>query len=929
MIDTSTYPSRDLKITVGLRSREGDFALDDSYLRMVFASTAGIGSLTSANQSTAGTTGFVPTPIVSSTHPAQIAFGHGASFSPATGGYVDVNETNYVQLNYGMVAGRRINTQFNMCYDFVTDFGSGPVHLSTCTGGNMNPCAEDENKTAYRADYGVFNIERPAASAAATPETKYPLFTQIAGKPFDMDLVLYLGAPFNVEGTLSQDAVFEVDFSRVTMPAADAESNTSIFVNRNTDAIIPNTSQFITLPAGDSRETFTTTANFALKRATMCVNYLVDVNNTIVIHTYDDPTANSDFERLYNTEADFNDSAGACAIDCASGGSGCYDCLKENFGERICARDDFAIRPAAFNMEIYDKNQNTSGAARFIQDNLNRPTLPIDLVAEYKYRLESNATLFGSDQAAPLYSKAFTKGDNLVIDFSSIDNNDTSASIYNLNNASCQDTNSSALALVYINGAVGGLENNQSAAIDFNGTNQLFHGNAGYYLLRITDSSFTRVDQEDDISNAYPDTPGCTSNSNMVNTLDINQNNGELNGCAFSSDHALSGGGNTYSDLNLTLWPNDFNLSNIRLIASPNETVDPNYVYMNDLNLTQCRKMGAKYDGSIMAHGAAGGLMTNYSRGCFGDIIDVNTTYDLNTSGTPVDTINFVYQATNEDNSSQPMSESNDTNFSVVHKGTIFDKGRGDINILFNIKKSYTTPACPARVEFHEMNASLAPSPTDNIHINAYLQNDFIPSGSRDINTNKLFYYARVIPSERLYDDVTERSIQTPLSVLIFNPNFCTPGFDINTTTNQNQIRSNGWWINTRHNSTQGEGNITLAQNAVLKQGTSSDWSINPLNIPLDGGQNQDITIDRGAAPTLPLRITADIDLSNSSCWLLYRGFDADGPEGDGNDNISAPALLPYFDVRFIGESSWTGKGNLGSVIDSAPNSKKIKRMAW
>jgi hypothetical protein len=51
--------------------------------------------------------------------------------------------------------------------------------------------------------------------------------------------------------------------------------------------------------------------------------------------------------------------------------------------------------------------------------------------------------------------------------------------------------------------------------------------------------------------------------------------------------------------------------------------------------------------------------------------------------------------------------------------------------------------------------------------------------------------------------------------------------------------------------------------------------------------------------------------------WLIF----------NPDDNTKAPS--PFYKVRFIGDSIWTGVGKTGNVVDINASSKKTERLDW
>jgi hypothetical protein len=144
------------------------------------------------------------------------------------------------------------------------------------------------------------------------------------------------------------------------------------------------------------------------------------------------------------------------------------------------------------------------------------------------------------------------------------------------------------------------------------------------------------------------------------------------------------------------------------------------------------------------------------------------------------------------------------------------------------------------------------------------------------------------------------------------------------------------WYLATTHNSSLGDGSVRLVRSPndslgnVLTNGViegqgdpkfyvSNAYS-NDINISiLNNGTNADLRVHRGNAPTIPLTVAISLmtGVNGTSNWLIYNQFDP----------INAPE--PYYKVRFIDRSVWTGEGDKGVVVDGAASYYKSRRLDW
>ena len=97
----------------------------------------------------------------------------------------------------------------------------------------------------------------------------------------------------------------------------------------------------------------------------------------------------------------------------------------------------------------------------------------------------------------------------------------------------------------------------------------------------------------------------------------------------------------------------------------------------------------------------------------------------------------------------------------------------------------------------------------------------------------------------------------------------------------------------------------------------------NVLDIRSTDGTYYFINTLRGGNPSLPMTVAIDLDDVGSpdmSPWLIY---------GDTLNGISSDKPEPFYKVRFIDDSSWTGIGLEGSIVDRDVGISKTKRMDW
>jgi len=200
-------------------------------------------------------------------------------------------------------------------------------------------------------------------------------------------------------------------------------------------------------------------------------------------------------------------------------------------------------------------------------------------------------------------------------------------------------------------------------------------------------------------------------------------------------------------------------------------------------------------------------------------------------------------------------------------------------------------------------------------------------------DNNATFYYGRTRASQYFYEDITEPSVITPIIINVYCTSSVTcSDYDINIVADRTD--ESNWYLSMDHDADRGDGNVTVKVGTPLIEPVATaatDQAIN--NITFNSGNaanimiitnaiNNDVNVSRGTvAPplTVPLELVQDGDSSAppyTNEWLIYN-----------KDFPTVPD--PFYKVRFIGNSAWTGTGNTGDVVNINASRKKSKRMDW
>ena len=358
----------------------------------------------------------------------------------------------------------------------------------------------------------------------------------------------------------------------------------------------------------------------------------------------------------------------------------------------------------------------------------------------------------------------------------------------------------------------------------------------------------------------------------------------------------------------LTFIPHHFTLSNVRLNNHGQSTL----TYLsNDLN------MSAHLDVTIAAANKDEGVTSNFKANFYENPIDVDMNVtDWNT------TLPKRHPSEIED------SAINIENVHDIPTPQLLGFGQPDVNgthtipwnesnttqkLMFNYARNNNQPVNPFTVPGSDVNITVSSRYTGTA-----------PEGTADINgtalaadTNATFAFGRVKSSDDFYEDILTFNVLTPISVVVYCDLWagCTAlGID----TINGQTDESNWWLSTGHNETRGDGNITLVSPPTVIEGAGSPTVTTDVTI-LANGRDGNITVTSGST-TLPMTVEIMLDTTPSTdtnSWLIYNPDDA----------ILDPT--PFYKVRFINRSGWSGVGATGHVLDVNASSRKTKRLNW
>lgn len=238
--------------------------------------------------------------------------------------------------------------------------------------------------------------------------------------------------------------------------------------------------------------------------------------------------------------------------------------------------------------------------------------------------------------------------------------------------------------------------------------------------------------------------------------------------------------------------------------------------------------------------------------------------------------------------------------------------------IMFNYERFNNVPINPFIVDENETSISVESTYTSTATPAA-------PEGSASITGSELndqnatFAFARTKSSKFFYDNVLAASVITPISVVVYCDTFPTCTELPDNIEVGGKINEPYWWLSFAHNRATGDGNVTLQKGSVT-EGSGPNWDVLPktVNITTNAVDNT-ISVSQGAGAVLPLTVEIDLDTTpttDTNSWLIYNP-----------DSNTVPT--PFYRVRFIGQSGWTGHGKTGHVVDSNASKEINKRLSW
>ena len=564
----------------------------------------------------------------------------------------------------------------------------------------------------------------------------------------------------------------------------------------------------------------------------------------------------------------------------------CMECIYGSKTVALCSRDNFSIRPEAFDIKIKDT------------DGVNTVNIPntANLSAGYNYSFDINATNHANSNATPGYT----------VSFSDNDRNATFNWEPNGRTVSGCDSNASIPITFY-------LGNGETSNQDRN------HTNVGRYQFSIIDTDWTNKDKSPTHhvgTTNWIAGDDCLAGSNVPLYNVANPYNSNLVGCDISSSHTNLNISENYSDYNLTFRPHHFNLAFSFTKGTDYTTTlinQTDWVYMNNIAIDE--NMSIRYSGLISAQGANNGLLSNFVDNCYAEpvTLDVNLTYPI-TAGLP----NFRSRLQEHNATGNLWRDSNNI---IINPATNTEFNLLTLNTDSFLKASTGAVDMNLSINF-DRNQSLFVNPIEltleNLQVKCQVAGDCTSYSEQIINHNPDVNMTTNSTIRYLYGRThapRQRFVGANGSAFIYYEAYCNgAGCDKNLLPNGNPSKytdDSRWFVNTAHDPVT-DGDIGV----VSQKGTSNFVQIGTIanatgqtTAPLDYENTAGTVAPRG----YPYKATME---NTASGWLIYNRFDS---TDDDNE----------FEVEFGNASSWAGEANNTTTTQQGGAVKTNRRSMW
>ena len=960
-----TGPSNPLEFNVYLKNREGDieatklslhtnFFTDPDQMHYINDSVKKTDVNGSFYYPYLDSTDMVSPISTADTQGVRVGIGYDAS-SAYNGGSLSLQEFQYIRFaTYSDTS--KLHMQFKLYLDMILKFNDGlELNLNDyALGSQIKRC---EPSASYNPIWGQFTVvdHKLNQSVVDPANLYYNLRTQVSERPYQVDLVSLKRSETNLD--ITQRNHWEALEGNVTVHVELADllefSDLNASCGDSFNAI-PGTSEYVTFGTNSWKEPLSITQTaYARPNLTYRVWFLEDNEGKLIQQKCGNPASSgSCYRGVYaNTFESVGDTF--CSAQCSSSDISCYECLRGKYGKALCSRDNFSIRPEAFDIEGL---KDVNGAADplsdlaptiLVEDTNNSTNTIIDhhIAARYPYRLDINATGYCyrkglNTRGVPGYNNSFSDLHN-ISSFAWYENP--------VNSVVCADESDQNISLAFNNTPFSTSKTLQRVE------------NIGRYRISLTDNTWTNVDKDSNAThhnapatrNFFEGPTGnkmddCVENTTFVPLIahPFNPPSDQTYrvGCDFSSHYKklqdVAGNCNptapytvyahNFTDYNVTSHPHhiDFSLIDNADVKEINNTTST-FVYMNSMiNNINNLNMSTYVDVGLAAVSKDDNSpLSNFTENCYaqGLDLDFNSTvwhyggdYNVTYNVSALDAANVKFEDFNA-SASEESSTSSTTlqNTSMLAKAYVTEKafrddmlGQAHIQMNLNLDRNTTGVKNPFRVHFNDINLTCTQDYTNmddlasNIKLEscAYTADGVSELKGQDYNLadkNITFIYGRAhAPRYRVVGN--EANVTIFYEAYCDVPGGCTLLDVINAgSPAKHGVDSVNWYQNDIHNESE-DGNITapLIQNRGLTRVTDND----------SNNRTRLRTVTYDETDGYPYRTVMEI---NTSQWLIYNRFD---PTMNNNN----------FDIEFNQKGT-----DVQDMVDSNASVNSNRRIMW
>ncbi|NPA60072.1 MAG: hypothetical protein GXO30_06375, partial [Epsilonproteobacteria bacterium] len=928
-----------LQIKAMIRSQESDFDLIDSTLSVTFTPNDVFKYKKGASKySPPNTMVFLPAVETNNTN-GEIAIGNNVTPS---GGIIGADERTYAKMYYDFEKSS-FKGKFDLTVNAKISFDGVhkvPYTLSTSAPENsifyLKRCPTN---TTYNPVYGMINVERGDSDFDQPEHQRYSLYTQVVGVPYEISVAGYqkdsngkYNRPKSLIGSFEVELIDASTFENNSTSGYDSICQDPeyhggafadfLYSNRKTLRVpqdFPNypinsayksavfRTWVLRAPGNGNEDKVALYPPQPLKMlGDVYFKLLYDINKFKEL----EPTGKCDSACSYSVnDANIISNHTNNPKDYA-----CYQCLRSYYSMPLCSRDNFAIRPYSYSVAISDINQ-TKDSPKTVNIGYNNGSIDKHLSAGYVYKLDINATSFNSRNNVDRYTFKNLDGDT---------SKKRAVAMFRLtdNGYSCIDKSDHNLNISMYDGKIQSIGD-----IDLNGTtitkNSFVVNSVGKYLLHFEDAEWTEVDHQGSPYKPFPELADCDMNSTAANSSsDLKK------GCLISTSISSV---DTLPDMAITLHPYKFDLSDIRVENSLNSS--SNFIYISDLNSTTTQLpdgvMALNIVGQIKAKGKNNKLLKNYIYGCMANDNQIEAKYyidqDNNIVKTAISEKNVSMQhylyVSNVDNitsiTTQNISTDTNKTLNISFKRRYFkNNGTANYKSYINFTREFNTPINPFAVTIKNFKFN----GVNDIMV-ADLNSSYYPTIKKDLNQTKIFYYAKSKAVNKIYDDIYDNNISTPMGIAIY----CNESIDYCSKYNIDIKKSltneyDWWWSNEHNGSSYGSILLKLDDSKdpdINNKIGATNLTLNDFEYGIDISLNVFIKDKDNIDYPYTVNIIYDDEMKNKYPYLMFN------PNGN-----SAPKLAEK--IRFVHKNDkWSGGGNTGYVTDYNATGRRTNKISW